>query len=183
MKKNNNGKIDFSKTINKRIIKIKTIKGYKDLFIQIMLFGIGLYILLTYFLSFYITERQDMFPTIIAGDLSIIWKFNREFKTSDVILYNFEESYYLGRVVAKENDIVLIDKNSILTINNAASGDNMLFPTEPYDSIIYPYKIPKSGYFVLGDYRTHSEDSRKFGAVSEKDIVGKVITIIRRRKI
>jgi len=37
--------------------------------------------------------------------------------------------------------------------------------------------------FILGDYRTQSEDSRDFGAVPLDDIAGKVITVLRRRSL
>jgi signal peptidase I len=49
--------------------------------------------------------------------------------------------------------------------------------------IEFPYTVPEDSYFVLCDYRTAAADSRNYGAISKADIIGKVITVLRRRSI
>ena len=41
--------------------------------------------------------------------------------------------------------------------------------------------VPEGSVYVLGDYRTNTQDSRDFGAIPIKSVQGKVITILRRR--
>ena len=45
----------------------------------------------------------------------------------------------------------------------------------PDGLMVYPYKLPKSKYFVLGDNRENSADSRTFGPVSSAQIQGRIV--------
>jgi signal peptidase I len=62
--------------------------------------------------------------------------------------------------------------------------EEIFYPTEPQEGdVTYPYTVDEGSYFVLCDYRTISFDSRTYGAISKKDLDGKVITLLRRRGI
>ena len=58
-----------------------------------------------------------------------------------------------------------------------------MYPTYAKDEVKYPYTVPEGMVFILGDYRTQAVDSRDFGAVEQKDVQAKVITILRRRSL
>ena len=64
---------------------------------------------------------------------------------------------------------------------NFNSGDVLVF-RKPYDKkkVNCPLSLKKDEVFLLCDYREGGRDSRYFGAVSKKEIKGKVITILRR---
>ena len=51
------------------------------------------------------------------------------------------------------------------------------------DTNTYPLKLNSNEYFLLGDNRTTSKDSRDFGVVSIDEIKGKVIYVFRNREI
>jgi signal peptidase I len=54
--------------------------------------------------------------------------------------------------------------------------------TLPYtEGIDFPVKLQKDEIFLLGDDRENSADSRVYGAIQQKDTLGKVLNIIRRR--
>lgn len=73
----------------------------------------------------------------------------------------------------KENDIVLVNRLSYF-LNRPKIGDLIVLKQRQY--IIKRIKrIKNDKYFVVGDNRKESTDSRKFGWVSKKEIVGKVI--------
>jgi len=67
-------------------------------------------------------------------------------------------------------------------LETPTSGE-ILYPTYAKDALEYPYTVPEGCFFVLGDYRTQSEDSRDFGPVPLEDVQAKVITLLRRRSL
>ena len=58
-----------------------------------------------------------------------------------------------------------------------------MYPTYPKEGMEYPYRVPEGHIFVMGDYRTQTEDSRDFGSIPMEQVEGKLITILRRREL
>ena len=91
-----------------------------------------------------------------------------------------------GRVVAHGGDSVEITSEGELKVNGSIVVENNVFyKTYPYEKkrVKYPLSLKKDEVFVLCDYREGGKDSRYFGAVTKKEIKGKVITILRRSNL
>ena len=91
----------------------------------------------------------------------------------------------MGRIVAVPGDTVDITDTENLVINgNVMIESNIYVSTPRYEGFVeYPVKLASNEYFVLCDYRTGSEDSRYYGSVAENEIMGKVITVLRRNDL
>ena len=89
----------------------------------------------------------------------------------------------VGRILGREGDLVALDDSGTLVVNGAVQSGEILYPTYAKDALEYPYTVPEGCFFVLGDYRTQSEDSRDFGPVPLEDVQAKVITLLRRRSL
>ena len=112
---------------------------------------------------------NDMFPRISAGDLLLYYRLEKNFNSGDVLVFRKQGKISTGRVVAHGGDSVEITGDGELKVNG-------------YDKkkVNYPLSLKKDEVFLLCDYREGGRDSRYFGAVSKKEIKGKVITILRR---
>ena len=126
---------------------------------------------------------NSMFPAIKDGDLLIGYRQQGTYAKNDVVLYRAGGKLRVGRILARENDLVNLDASGTLVVNGSAQSGEILYPTYAKDALEYPYTVPEGSVFILGDYRTQSEDSRDFGAVPLTELEAKVITLLRRRSI
>lgn len=173
--------LDAAAVIRQRRIALNTREEYKNLIFRIVILGVAVYIIFTQ--AFLITRNvgQGMFPALKDGDLLIAYRLQKEYAKNDVIVYNIDGKQQVGRIIAKETDVVTLDESGTLRVNGTVQSGEILYPTYIKGDLEYPYRVPNGEVFLLGDYRTSTVDSRDFGSVSMKQVAGKVITILRRR--
>lgn len=170
----------------------KTMKnaGWFLLYLVIFLFVIWL----LFFKIIGITHMpsSDMEPRIDAGDLLIFFRMDKKPKFREVILYemdtekNGKKTLLVGRVVATPGDTVDINESNLLVVNGNVineSEDYLKITPKRGDKVIYPIKLEEGQYFVLSDDRMNGMDSRYFGPVTKKDILGTIITLFRRNNL
>lgn len=95
------------------------------------------------------------------------------------------EEMYVCRVVAAEGDTVEItDTGSLLVNGNSMFERNIFYPTTAYTGFVeYPIQLGAGQCFVMADKRDGGADSRFFGPVDKDEIMGTVITIVRRNSL
>lgn len=138
-------------------------------------------IIMIYVFSITQVVGNSMTPTLNEGNLMIINKLKYKFadiKRGDIIsLKNPTHKYLIKRVVGLPGDTIKI-KDNILYINDKEYDEPYLAKDIEYSdfslSEINYDKIPEDMYFVLGDNRPDSFDSRDIGLVKKEDIIGKI---------
>ena len=120
---------------------------------------------------------SSMTPTIDEGQIVISVK-GKNFEQGDLVAFYIGNKLLVKRIIACPSDYVLVDENGTVFVN----GTELY---EPYVSensfgecdIVYPYQVPDSKYFLMGDHRETSVDSRVsvVGCIPEEQIVGKIV--------
>ena len=92
---------------------------------------------------------------------------------------------FVCRVAAGPGDTVEISESNAVIINgNTIIETGIFYTTPPYSGFVeYPLTLGEGQYFVLADFRNGGADSRFVGAVNEEEILGTVITILRKNNL
>ena len=119
---------------------------------------------------------DSMNPTLQSGDVLLLLKTD-DMKTGDLCGFYWQNKLLLKRIIGGPGDVISIDRSGVVTVNGEALE-------EPYvDELAlgecdlkFPYQVPENRYFVMGDHRSTSIDSRStvIGCVDKSQIVGKV---------
>ena len=124
-------------------------------------------------------EGQSMAPTLADQDRLIVNKLAYRIgvpRRGDIVMLYYPinpDKSFVKRVIAEEGeDVRIVD--GIVYVNDVPMPDD--FVPEEYRSHddYAPTKIPDGYYFVMGDHRNNSSDSRHWGMVPKKYIIGKV---------
>lgn len=118
-------------------------------------------------------DGNSMNDTLYPNDLMLLFKVGN-IERYDIIVANHDNKKLIKRVIGMPNDKIKC-VSGILYINNEEDtsgygyGENIDFPE---------YTLKDDEYFLIGDNRSDSFDSRYFGPVKKEDIVGKANFII-----
>jgi signal peptidase I len=130
----------------------------------------------TLFLPILQISGDSMSPTLAHNEIVVLLK-TRDFHQGDLIGFYYQGKILLKRVIALPEDEVVIDSDGNVYVNAQLLEEPYVTDKSLGDcDLEFPYKVPGTGYFVLGDRRSNSVDSRNsmVGTVSQDDIIGKV---------
>lgn len=130
----------------------------------------------TLFLPILQISGDSMSPTLEHDQIVVLLKA-KDFDRGDLIGFYFQGKVLLKRVIALPGDEVAIDADGNVYVNGELLEEPYVTEKKLGDcDLEFPYKVPGTGYFVMGDQRSNSVDSRNsvIGTISQEDIIGKV---------
>lgn len=130
----------------------------------------------TLFLPILQISGDSMSPTLEHDEIVVLLK-TKKFERGDLIGFYYQGKILLKRVIALPEDEVAIDAEGNVYVNGELLDEPYVTQKGLGDcDLEFPYKVPGTSYFVLGDQRSNSVDSRNsvIGAISQENIIGKV---------
>ena len=121
-------------------------------------------------------EGKSMEPTLTNGDIVLLTK-TKQFDRGEICGFSWNNKLLIKRVIGVSGDWIEIDTDGTIYLN----GEKL---DEPYVEqkafgecdLEFPFQVPQEQYFVVGDMRESSIDSRNtlIGCIPKDQIVGKV---------
>jgi len=144
---------------------------------------------ITYFVIHYVGQRTEVWgasmeSTLNDGDNLIVDKITYRFRDPqrfDIIVFPFqyeEDTYYIKRIIGLPGETVQIDLDGTIYINGEELEENYgreIIRPENVGIAIQPVALGEDEYFVMGDNRNNSSDSRTevVGNIHRDDIIGR----------
>lgn len=122
----------------------------------------------------------SMEPTLEDGDVVVLVN-QTEFQTGQLVGIRHEGKVLLKRVIGGPGDVVFIEEDGTVSVNDEKLDEPYVTEAAKGEcDISFPYQVPDNSYFVLGDHRSVSIDSRsdRVGCVRSEQIIGKVVFCI-----
>ena len=181
-KANTNSKInistlDLEKELEREIYKSKCRTIIKNTFYKFVVVIAFSVLESNFLLPTFKIYGSSMAPTLKGGDIVLGLK-KSNFKRGDVIAFYHNNHILIKRVIALSNEWVDIDEDGNVFIDGILLEESYLDKKALGNTdIIFPYQVPDGSYFVLGDKREISIDSRdsRVKTINHNDIIGKVL--------
>lgn len=163
----------------------KSFFGFVAEITKIVVISLAIILPIRYFLiqPFYV-KGASMEPTFYTHDYLIVneigYRFN-EPQRGDIVIFKYPKDpkqYFIKRVIGLPGERVVVGDNKVTIYNKEYKNglelqENYLSPDE-ITTLNLDIHLQDEEYVVLGDNRDHSLDSRNFGSVPRKNIIGKV---------
>ena len=123
----------------------------------------------------YTVEGKSMMPALVDGDHILVDTKPENLARGDIILFNdpIKNEIAVCRILGLSNDKITIEDNKVY-VNEQILIEPYVSPeNSQLNKRSGTYQVLPDQYFVLGDNRDHSKDSRVYGSISKNTIIGK----------
>ncbi len=163
-----------------RSVLIGTIAWFRDLMLSVL---IAVLVILFLYRPVKV-EGTSMMPSLYDQERLFINQFSYKFglgdiKRGDTVVFLFPEDptkSYIKRVIGLPGDTVAVDDGYVI-VNGKKLVENYVPPEYRDDRSYSSTLVPPGDYFVLGDHRVSSNDSRAWGFVPKNYIYGKAVFV------
>lgn len=126
----------------------------------------------TFVLTPVIVSGTSMDDTLKNGELLLLKKYDKNFERFDIVVFDYGDSKLVKRIIGLPGE-TLEYKDGILYINGKETEDPFASSTKDFKlTDLNIDVIPEDYYFVMGDNRSNSSDSRIIGPISKDTING-----------
>ena len=122
---------------------------------------------------------NSMTPNLESGDM-VVSVSAQKLRQGDVVAFYYNNKVLVKRVIATEGQWVDIDSQGTVSVDGQKLGEPYLADNEKDlgdTNIQLPYQVPEGKFFVMGDHRSASIDSRNtaIGSIGNEQIVGRLV--------
>lgn len=154
------------------------------LLIKVVIVAVVITSIFTFVFGVFRVNDAGMIPSVVPGDMVIFYRLDKECVIGELVVFVYKGKKQTARIVALPGDTVDINESGLKVNGNTQYEPKVYKETMAVKGgTVFPIRLKKDEYFILGDNRDKAVDSRLFGPVTTEDLYGKVFTLIRSRDI
>ena len=120
-------------------------------------------------------DGPSMNPTLENKQILLLSKYSKHYERFDIVVFNYAKQKLVKRIIGLPGEKIEFKNNKLYIHTKEIEEDFGHIETEDFSLSDIGYEtIPDNMYFLVGDNRTNSLDSRYIGLVSDSDIEGVV---------
>lgn len=130
----------------------------------------------------FVVSGESMYPTFHDGEYLIVDEISYltgEPKRGDVVIFRYPDEpsrFFIKRIIGLPNETIIIDHGKVMILNENEKEETLILD-EPYINeefnTVGKYETGEDEYFVMGDNRNRSSDSRYWGVLPKKLMIGR----------
>lgn len=169
--------------IESRLRKVRRKKNVRSILVRLAVVALLVWLIFGVLLGVAVVKGDSMSPALESRDIVLFQRIGADYRTGDIVLVRTDgETESVKRIVAMPGQTVEINEASGEVL---VDGEVLLEPyifenTYGKEGTGYPLTLGEGEYFVLGDSRGNSRDSRNYGPVQEDQIDGKLLILFFR---
>lgn len=121
-----------------------------------------------------IVNGKSMYPTLSDNDVCIAEKYDKEPERYDIVIAKVDGQTLIKRVIGLSGETLQVIDGTVYIDGEIVNVEYDFF-TADMGVLESPYTVGKNEYFLMGDNRGESYDSREFGSIGQEDIRGIVV--------
>jgi signal peptidase I len=148
-------------------------QGYKKMVILLAIFFF-IIAFRTTIVERIIVNGKSMYPTLSDSDICIAKKYDIEPKRYDIVIAKVDGQTLIKRVIGLSGETLQVIDGTVYIDGEIVNGKYDFF-TADMGLLETPYTVGENEFFLMGDNRGGSFDSREFGSIRQEDIKGIVV--------
>lgn len=153
--------------------------------IEIATIALGaVFLVRTFLIQPFLVNGGSMLPNFSHGDYLLVDELTYRFRSpmrGEVVVFRYpnnESVYFIKRIIGLPGETIQIKDNKVMVLSsgkkNGFALNEKYLPPDWNTGGNAEYKVANNQYLVLGDNRSYSFDSRSWGPLNQKEIVGLV---------
>ncbi|MEI3529692.1 MAG: signal peptidase I [Bacilli bacterium] len=124
-------------------------------------------------------DGTSMTPTLNDGEIMLLNKIDHNYKRFDIIVVKYNDTRLIKRIIGLPGEHIKFIDNKLYVDNKVIEDVDLDVKTADFDLNELNYSVvPDDCYFVLGDNRNNSTDSRIIGPIEKSNIIGKTNLVL-----
>ena len=154
--------------------------GNKKEWISYIVIIVTIILIRTFIATPVMVDGVSMVPTLVDNQVLVLYKLDKNYKRFDIVVIdheiNNENEHLVKRVIGLPGEYVEYKDSKLYVNKKEVKEDFIKVETDDFSLAKLGFlEIPENYYFVVGDNRGDSSDSRVLGLIPKKEIEGKVV--------